>query len=142
MASRCGGEACLALVYAGSLGLDEACADLLIKAWSGVLALCDDDGESDHEHGGGGDCTRSWVLWVSLGLWILSAFASAFWWYRKVLRRFETTGYHLGGFLKYRDHTTRLLCPCIPLLVMAQLSRLVVVLLSNHRKRLCIDCRS
>ena len=72
--------AAMALVYAGSLGLDEALADLLIKAWTGILALCGDDGT----------CGRP-ILWVSVALWVASAFASAFWWYRKVLARYETT---------------------------------------------------
>lgn len=70
----------MALVYAGSLGLDEALADLLIKSWTGILALCGEDGSCG-----------AWILWVSLAAWVVSAFASALWWYRKVLRRYETT---------------------------------------------------
>ena len=54
----------MVLIYAGSLGLDEALADLLIKAWSGILATC----AETHS------CS-TWVLWVSITLWLLSAFA-------------------------------------------------------------------
>jgi len=73
-------EGVMAVVYAGSLGLDEALADLLIKAWSGILATCPKDG----------GC-HAWILFVAIGVWVLSAFASALWWYRKVLARYETT---------------------------------------------------
>ena len=68
------------LLARSNRSLDEALADLLIKAWTGVLAKCPED-----------DTCGAWVLWVSVCAWVLSAFASALWWYRKVLARYETT---------------------------------------------------
>ena len=58
----------MAIVYPGSLGLDEAVADLLIRAWSSMLSLCSTDG-----------CGHP-ILYVSIGAWVLSACASALWW--------------------------------------------------------------
>ena len=75
----CAGGA-MALVYAGSLGLDEAMSDLCIKAWSGILARCNDDGTS---------CFQAWVLYTIASIWVVGSFASVMW-YRWVLARYET----------------------------------------------------
>ena len=75
-------DALMAVVYPCSLGLDEGVADLLIKGWSAMLAQC-----SGPQHLG---CSHP-ILWTSMLGWVLAAFGSAFWWMRKVFRRYETT---------------------------------------------------
>ena len=72
----------MALVYPASLGMDEGIADLLIKGWSAMLAVC--NGPT------GAGCTHP-VLWIAILGWVVAAFASALWWMRKVFRRYEVT---------------------------------------------------
>ena len=71
----------MALVYPASLGLDEGVADLLIKGWTAMLTVCTSTGEG---------CASA-ALWVSVVVWTVSAFASAFWWMPRVFRRYEVT---------------------------------------------------
>lgn len=73
------------LVYACSLGLDEGVADLLLpKGWQAMLAVCNNPANPQHS------CAHP-MIWITMGLWVLSAFASTFWWMRKVFARYETT---------------------------------------------------
>merc|ERR1712146_440950 len=52
------------------------------KGWAAMFSVC--NGPT------GAGCTHP-VLFISMGGWALSAFASALWWMRKVFRRYETT---------------------------------------------------
>lgn len=73
------------LVYGCSLGLDEGVADLLLpKGWQAMLSVCNDP-LNPHL-----SCGHP-MIWVTMALWVLSAFASTFWWMRKVFARYETT---------------------------------------------------
>ena len=73
------------LVYGGSLGLDEGIADLLLpKGFQPMLAMCNDDAHPELS------CGHP-MIWVAVVLWVLSAFASVFWWMRKVYSRYEVT---------------------------------------------------
>jgi len=71
----------MAILYPLSLGLDEGVADLLIKGWASMLAVCGDTGEG---------CSHP-ILYIAIGCWVLSAFASALWWMRRVFARFEVS---------------------------------------------------
>jgi len=73
------------LVFAGSLGLDEGIADLLLpKGFQPMLAMCN-DAANPHL-----SCGHP-MIWIAVVLWVLSAFASTFWWMRKVFARYEVT---------------------------------------------------
>lgn len=71
----------MSVIYPASLGLDEGVADLLIKGWSAMLSVCTSTGKG---------CS-SLILWISIVFWVISAFASAFWWMPKVFGRYEVT---------------------------------------------------
>ena len=51
-----------------------------------MLRACSEDDTDE----GKASCTHP-VLYVSIGAWVLFAFASSFWYMRKVFRRYETT---------------------------------------------------
>lgn len=76
-------DAIMAVVYPGGLGLDEALADLLIRAWTAMLAACT---------GGRGcaDCGVP-VVYVSIGLWVLLSFGGSLLWMPIVYKRYEVS---------------------------------------------------
>ena len=72
------------LVYACSLGLDEV--------WQ--ICYCPrvaSDACRVQQPGQPAALMRAPIVWITMGLWVLSAFASTFWWMRKVFARYETT---------------------------------------------------
>jgi len=77
-------ESLMALVYPGSLGLDEAIVHLCLKGGNAMSTTCGRD-----ERDGGSGCTH-WVYPVTLSIWMLTAFATVGW-LRVVFKRYETT---------------------------------------------------
>ena len=73
----------LAIVYPGSLGLDEASADLMIRAWSSMLGMCS-RGE------GCADCGTP-VFWGTVSAWTVLAFGGSLLWMPVVYKRFEVS---------------------------------------------------
>jgi len=71
-------ENLMALIYPGSLGLDEAIVHICLRAGNGMSTTC--------EQGG---CTH-WIYPVVLSLWLTTAMATL-WWLRVVFKRYETT---------------------------------------------------
>ena len=71
-------EKLMALVYPGSLGLDEAIVHVCLRAGNAMSTTCDRGG------------CDSWIYFAVLGLWAFTAFATV-WWLRLVFKRYETT---------------------------------------------------
>lgn len=69
----------MALVYPGSLGLDEGICHLAMKAGTAMIATC---GDSD-------SCGSPTVI-IMCTIWIVTALATV-WWLRVVFARYETT---------------------------------------------------
>ncbi|CAE8731968.1 unnamed protein product [Polarella glacialis] len=92
---------CMAFIYPGSLGLDEAICHTAMKASLAMLAS--------------GDDINHWIFYTSVSLWVISAFATV-WWMKVVFARYETTtalpveyglvnaGSVCSGLLFYREH--------------------------------------
>jgi len=69
----------MAVVYPGSLGIDEGIAHLTMKASISMMDTCE----------GAGECWGS-TMWVFLAVWTGSSVATL-WWLRRVFTRYETT---------------------------------------------------
>ena len=101
-------DSLMALVYPGSLGLDEALADLLIRAWTAMLGVC----------AGGRACAdcNTPVVYVSIGLWVLLSFGGSLVLMPIIYRRYEVStalpieygavnaGTVMVGLLFYDEH--------------------------------------
>jgi len=72
-------EKLMGVVYPGSLGLDEGIGHLAMKAFMALLSTC---GDTD-------DC-GAWILWLMIGLWLVSSLATL-WWLQTVFRRYDVT---------------------------------------------------
>ena len=72
----------LAIVFPGALGLDEASADLMIRAWSSMLGMC-----SREE--GCADCAT--VFWTTVVAWTILAFGGSLALMPIVYKRFEVS---------------------------------------------------
>ena len=83
----------LAIVFPGALGLDEASADLMIRAWSSMLGMC-----SREE--GCADCATP-VFWATVVAWTILAFGGSLALMPIVYKRFEVSVAlrTAGGFL-------------------------------------------
>ena len=73
----------LAIVFPGALGLDEASADLMIRAWSSMLGMC-----SREE--GCADCATP-VFWATVVAWTVLAFGGSLALMPIVYKRFEVS---------------------------------------------------
>ena len=71
-------EKLMALVYPGSLGLDEAIVHVCLRAGNAMSTTCSRGG-CDH-----------WIYPWTLGMWLCTAMATL-WWLRVVFKRYETT---------------------------------------------------
>jgi len=72
-------DKCMAIIYPGSLGLDEGIAHLSMKAFMSLLSQC----------GATGTCGEA-IIWLMVLLWLLTSLATL-WWMRTVFKRYETT---------------------------------------------------
>lgn len=70
----------MSVIYPLSLGLDEGCAQLSLRAWLAVITSCGSDGISCHH----------WTLYVFLVAWIIFSLACVPY-MRLTFRRYETT---------------------------------------------------
>jgi len=70
---------CMALIYPGSLGLDEGVAHLSMKAFMALFSQC----------GMTGTCGEP-IIWLMVLLWLVTSLATL-WWMRTVFKRYETT---------------------------------------------------
>ena len=99
----------MAVVMPGSLGLVEAMSDLLIRAWSAMLATC---GNADFV---GCSCDKP-VLYASIAAWVFCAFGGSLVLMPFIYRRFEVSvalpieygalnaGSVLSGLFFYDEH--------------------------------------
>jgi len=72
-------DKCMALIYPGSLGLDEGVAHLSMKAFMALFSQC-----------GNTDTCGEAIIWLMVLLWLLTSLATL-WWMRTVFKRYETT---------------------------------------------------
>jgi len=72
-------DKCMALIYPGSLGLDEGVAHLSMKAFMALFSQC----------GVTGTCGEP-IIWLMVLLWLVTSLATL-WWMRTVFKRYETT---------------------------------------------------
>jgi len=72
-------DKCMALIYPGSLGLDEGVAHLSMKAFMALFSQC----------GMTGTCGEP-IIWLMILLWLVTSLATL-WWMRTVFKRYETT---------------------------------------------------
>ena len=73
--------------YAAALGLDEALADLCVRAYSSMLTTCDRPAAG---------CWDGWALYVFALVGTAAGLASALFYMPLVYRRYETTARHFG----------------------------------------------
>ena len=97
----------MAVAYPATLGLDEALADLCVRAYTSMLTTCGDPGVS---------CFTEWVLYLGVLVGTLAGVSSAIFWMPYVFRRYETTvalpieygalnaGNIASGLLFYGEH--------------------------------------
>ena len=100
-------DAIMAVAYPASLGLDEALADLCVRAYSSMLTTCGDPGVS---------CFTEWVMYMGVLVGTAAGVMSAIFWMPYVFRRYETTvalpieygalnaGNIASGLLFYGEH--------------------------------------
>ena len=74
----------MVLVYPGSLGLNEAFADICVKAYSSMLVRCITMDER------GLPACHDWTLYVTMGVGIPSAISTGYW-LKVVFERYQTT---------------------------------------------------
>eukprot|EP00900_Chrysochromulina_parva_P003221 jgi/Chrpa1/128/Chrysochromulina_OHIO_Genome00009928-RA len=74
----------MVLVYPGSLGLNEAFADICVKAYSSMLVRCITMDER------GLPACHDWTLYVTMGVGIPSAISTSYW-LKVVFERYQTT---------------------------------------------------
>jgi len=74
----------MVLVYPGSLGLNEAFADICVKAYSSMLVRCITMDER------GLQACHDWTLYVTMGVGIPSAISTSYW-LKVVFERYQTT---------------------------------------------------
>jgi len=72
-------DKCMALIYPGSLGLDEGVAHLSMKAFMALIWQC----------GKTGTCGEP-IIYIMFGLWSVTSLATL-WWMRTVFKRYEIT---------------------------------------------------